>query len=413
MNKLDFFKAATAGLISCLLVSCLDSGDDDGPVGQNPPGPLRIYYDPYAQVDWVTDRPLLAQHHDHAGASAARLIAYDNAGYDVMSLMDYSGVPKLQSALKQRLWPASSFVAADVATNFRNIKLLIPNAEEVGIPTRHLTSPFLTDFIEYDEGASDSDGAPKYHSEEQAVELIRNRGGLPMLAHPWYSAAEILSGPEAFGMEIYSSYIAAKRAQGVAEFVNEDRNAKLLANWDAVLATGRWWVGIAVNDHYGPYAAPDATEPGIRDSGKILVYSHGEALDAYRDAFQRGAFFAIQDNGEVKGGFPRVNSVSVESGAVTIDAPAAVEIRWISNGQVIGQGSTLTYSSLPPRAVYLRAEIRGPTHVVYTQPFVLRHVDDVTGDGRLTKDDETACEDLRLGLLASSPELVAACKDRP
>lgn len=382
-------------------------------MGENPPGPLRIYYDPYAQVDWTADKALLAQHHDHAGSSTSRLMAYDNAGYNVMPLMDYSGVPKMQSALRQRLWPISSCVTSDTISRFRNIKILLPDAEEVGLPQRHLTSPFLTDFIEYYEGASDTDTTPKYRSEEDAVELIRSRGGLPMLAHPWYSAAEILAGPDVFGMEIYSAYIAAKRAEGVPEFVNEDRNAKLLNNWDAALSAGRWWVGIAVNDHFGPYAAADATEPGIRDSGKILVYAHEETLESYRDAFERGAFFAIQDNGVTKGGYPKVYSVSVGTHSVSIDAPDATDIRWIVSGDVIARGPTLEYSIFPSRSVYLRAEIVGATHVVYTQPFILRHVDDITGDGRLNKEDETACEDLEAGLIASSPELVAACENHP
>lgn len=414
MNKPDFAKALSLALASCVLVSCLHDSvrPDDGPVGENPPGPLRIYYDPYAHVDWTTDKALLAQHHDHAGSSISRLMAYDRAGYNVMPLMDYSGVPKMQGALKQRLWPISTWVTPETIARFQNIKVFFSDAEEVGIPQRHLTSPFMTDFIEYYDGAADTDPVPKYRTEEDAVDLIRGRGGLPLLAHPWYSPAEVLAGPDVFGMEIYSAYISAKRAEGVPDFVNEDRNAKLLSNWDAALSAGRWWVGVAVNDHYGPYAAPDAADPTIRDSGKILVYAHEETLESYRDAFQRGAFFAIQDNGVTKGGYPKINSVTVGSDSVTIDAPEATDVRWIASGDVIANGPTLQFSSLPSRSVYLRAEIMGVTHVVYSQPFILRHEEDMDGDGRLSKEDETICEELAKGLTASSTELVAACEDK-
>jgi hypothetical protein len=414
MNSNKIVKAAAAALASCLLVSCLhDSGPKDGPVGENPPGPLRIYYDPYSQVDWIRDQALLAQHHDHAGASVARLNAYDDAGYDVVPLMDYSGVPMMERALKQRLWPISSCVNEDTTAGFRNIKLLIPDAEEVGLSQRHVTSPFLTDYIEYHEGADASNPAPKYRTADELVELIRSRGGLPMLAHPWYSAGEILRGPDVFGMEIYSAYIAAKRAAGEPDFVDEDRNEKLLNNWDAVLSTGRWWVGVAVNDHFGPYSATNSTDPGIRDSGKILVYAHEATLDFYRDAFERGAFFAIQDNGETKGAYPKVNSISVGQDSVSIDAPDATGVRWISDGKVVGTDTTLTYSALPSGSVYLRAEILGPKHVVYTQPFILRHVGDIDGDGALSAEDKGLCEDLHAGRLASTPELVAACEAQP
>jgi hypothetical protein len=88
-------------------------------------------------------------------------------------------------------------------------------------------------------------------------------------------------------------------------------------------------------------------------------------------------------------------------------------VRWIVNGAVIGTQPTLSYSSLPARSVYLRAEVLGDAHVVYTQPFILRHVDDITGDGRLGTDDRTACKDLEEGRLASTPELVAACEENP
>jgi hypothetical protein len=210
-------------------------------------------------------------------------------------------------------------------------------------------------------------------------------------------------------MEIYSAYIAAKRFEGSAEYVKEDRNARLLANWDAVLSTGRRWVGVAVNDHYGPYSDPTSTDPSIRDSGKILVLARDATLTSYRDAFERGAFFAIRDNGLIKGGYPEINSISVGTDSITIDASGATEVRWISTGMEIGTGPTLLFASFPSRAVYVRAEILGDAHVIYTQAFVLRHVDDIDGDGRLTSADETLCDDIASERAMSTPEIDDAC----
>jgi hypothetical protein len=391
--------------------SCLHESNDDagGLVNKNPIGPLRIYSDPYSVVMWDTDQRLLAQHHDHNGASASRLAAYDRAGYHVVPLMDYSGAPKLPYALKDRLWPVESWVDQSTLEALQNIRLLIPGAEEVGISSRHFTSPFLTDYIEHSSGAAGSSPALHYSTETELADLIRSRGGLPIRAHPWSSAAELIAGPEVFGMEIYSAYIAAKRFEGSAEYVKEDRNARLLANWDAVLSTGRRWVGVAVNDHYGPYSDPTSTDPSIRDSGKILVLARDATLTSYRDAFERGAFFAIRDNGLIKGGYPEINSISVGTDSITIDASGATEVRWISTGMEIGTGPTLLFASFPSRAVYVRAEILGDAHVIYTQAFVLRHVDDIDGDGRLTSADETLCDDIASERAMSTPEIDDAC----
>lgn len=403
--------AVFALLAACTMTSCLfetGTDDGDGPVSRNPEGPLRIYVDPYSLVDWGGDERLLAQHHDHAGASIPRLRAYDRAGYHVVPLMDYSGAPELPFALKTRLWPVDTCVTPDAIADFQNIRLFFPDAEEVGISQRHITSPFLTEYIQYSRGAED-DAAPRYTTEAELVNLIRSRNGLPVAAHPWQSAAELVAGPDMHGMEIYSAYIAAKRLAGDPDFVNEDRNEKLLSNWDAVLSSGRWWVGIAVNDHFGPYSSPTSTDPSIRDSGKILVLARDSSLTEYRDAFERGAFFAIRDNGVTKGGYPTINEIIVTEESISIEANGATDVRWISMGREIGTGSTLSFAAFPSRAVYVRAEILGATHAVYTQPFILRHVDDIDGDGRLTGTDRTLCEDVTAGRATGTPEIVAAC----
>jgi hypothetical protein len=362
-------------------------------------------------VEWESDQRLLAQHHDHIAASVSRLLAYDRAGYHVVPLMDYSGAPELPFALKSRLWPVDSCVASTTISQFQNIRLLIPDAEEVGISQRHYTSPFLTQYIQYSGGTSPGDPVPQYSSETELVDLIRNLGGLPVAAHPWYSAAELIAGPDRFGMEIYSAYIEAKRAAGEPDFTNEDRNQKLLANWDAVLSSGRWWVGVAVNDHFGPYSSPESVHATIRDSGKILTFAHDATLDGYRDAFERGAFLAIRDNGVTKGAYPIVNRITVDANSITIDVTGAASVHWISMGREIGTGPELSFSAFPARAVYLRAEIHDDFHVVYTQPFVLRHADDIDGDGRLTSIDKSLCEDVAAGRATGNPEIIAACTD--
>jgi hypothetical protein len=399
----------------CFLVSCDDAGyydaavynDNDALVSSNPPGPLRIYSDPYGEVDWSTDLRLLAQHHDHVATSVSRLLAYDQAGYDVVSLMDYSGAPSPSSALTSRPWPPESVLSSDVLAQFQHIDILIPNAEEVGITTRHYTSPFLMTYIEYSSAGRPAQN--QYSNEHQLAELIRAGGGLPVLAHPWYSFPELIGGPNVFGLEIYSAYVAAKRQLGDPNFVNTDVNEEFVAKWDAILSTGRWWIGIAVNDHFGPYPTALAVDQRVRDSGKILVLSKAATLDAYRQAFASGALFAIRDDGVVKGAFPTIDSILVGPQSVSIQARNATSIRWVSMGQSVGFGADLQYGSLPSGAVYLRAEVRGEGQtVVFTQPFVLRHVDDIDGDGLVGVADQSACE-ATLARIESNANVVRAC----
>src|SRR5688572_5316432 len=168
--------AAACLCATCLLGSCDDNDNSQffaGPlvssaasfVSSNPPGPLRIYRNPYREVAWSTDLRLQAQHHDHIGTSANRLAAYDNAGYDVVALMDYSGAPSLPHARTSRLWPPESVFPSNVLASIRNIDLLIPDAEEVGIDSRHFTSPFLTEYIEYSAGGNSAERTNQYSNE--------------------------------------------------------------------------------------------------------------------------------------------------------------------------------------------------------------------------------------------------------
>jgi len=96
-------------------------------------------------------------------------------------------------------------------------------------------------------------------------------------------------------------------------------------------------------------------------------------LPSYRAAFEAGAFFAIVDDHEVKGAYPRVTNVFVTSSAIALATADADEtVTWIGNGSVVGAGMSLSLQGLPPGLVYVRAEIADPQgRLAYTQPFSL------------------------------------------
>jgi len=350
---------------------------------------------------------LKAQHHDHPGAIESRIRAYDDAGYDALVLADYSGAPNLDYALRARLWPPEAVLSPAFVTSLRNIKFFIPGAEEIGL-TDHYTSPFLTQYIErWAPQYSAQKQAWQYDSEAEFAQLVRAGGGLVMLAHPWNSGIDINRYEGVVGTEIYSAFAEARRKAGVRHFVSVDRNGLLLENWDRALVQNQALIGIAVNDHFGPW--PDLpTDPDIKDSGNIIVLAREATLASYREAFERRAILAVRDKGVEKGRLPAIRSINAGTSSVSIDTDGAV--RWIARGAAIGNESTLQYSSLPPGATYARAEVENSDRsvVVFTQAFSVRPVGDADGDGDVDAADQEVCANVRSGA-ERDPDRIAAC----
>lgn len=366
---------------------------------------LRIYHSPYEEVIWESDLRLKAQHHDHVGTNATLLRRYDAAGYAAVSVMDYSGNPSLTYAWKQRIWPPEEWFSQELLGSLSNIKVLIPNAEEIVDETTHVTSPFLTTYVE-----RFFPGRPKapwqYASVVELFGLIRGGGGLPCVAHPWEPGRSFREFSGTFCIEIYSAYAEERRRQGDARFA-EDRNEIMIQNWDRALDFNQSVFGIAVNDHFGPGNRAELVPEEVLDSGKIVVLAHDATLEAYRDAMLRGAFFAIRDLGIQKDSFPTVYSISVEQTSVFVDTSGAV--RWISGGRVIHEGPLLEYFKLPANSRYVRAEIRQENAVVYTQPFWVRPVGDADGNYRVDAEDTKICAEVEAGR-ESARDRVAACE---
>ena len=109
---------------------------------------FTVAYNPYATVNFAQTPRLLSQHHDHAGVTQAKLLSYDEAGYNVLSLQDYSGNQRYNYAWTARRWPPDKWLPKDFMAKLQNLEMFLPNAEEVGIPELHLTSTFMQKYIE-------------------------------------------------------------------------------------------------------------------------------------------------------------------------------------------------------------------------------------------------------------------------
>ena len=141
-------------------------------------------YNPYAGVDFAQTPRLLSQHHDHAGVSQSKLLSYDEAGYSVLSLQDYSGNPRYNYAWTTRRWPPDRWLPEDFLARLKNLELFLPNAEEVGIPELHLTSTFMQKYIEIVPEVA-AGLQPHQYQDRHRNAGHRDRGGVPCLAHPF------------------------------------------------------------------------------------------------------------------------------------------------------------------------------------------------------------------------------------
>jgi hypothetical protein len=346
-----------------------------------------IYRNPYSTVDWASYVPAKAQHHDHIGTNTGQIKAYDNAGYRVVSLMNYSGVASLSYSLKERPWPPSAALTTDFISSLKNISLFVSNAEEIGV--EHITSSFMTSYIAlWEPSYYPTRLAWHYSSIQEAIDLVRNNGGVPIIAHPWewnrYSDLQRYAG-----IEIYTAYAMWKYRTG--EF-KTDLNQDLVKNWDIALRSNPRLLGIAVNDHFGP-GQPDI-DTDVRDSGKILVWlKPGFSPSEYEAAFRAGQFVAVKDLGRTKDLHPSIASITVTDSLLEVRTTGAVSsIRWIANGIEIGHDPALIMTTVPASAAYVRAEIANAEgSVIYTQAFTVSRMGDTNNDGAVNLQDAAVC----------------------
>ena len=349
------------------------------------PGPYEVRRNPYASVSWGAAPFWKVQLHDHPGVKPDQYAAYDSAGYDAVVLMDYSGVPSLPYAWRQRRWPPADWLPAPLLSGFRNLKMLIPAGEEVGF--HHLASPFMVQYIEKWDPLGASREPWQYGSSQEGIDLIRAQGGMAIMSHPWSDGNGYDFLRRYDGIEIYSAFAAYKSEDQPDPFFQEtDRNALMRARWDRALARSPRVVGIAVNDHFGPGSGEANLSPRNRDSGKMLVFVSSSTLESLQRALVDGQSFAVEDRGSTKGQHPTVDSVWVDAAGIHVATDGAVT--WISHGMVISTGLDLPLTWLRGGSRYVRFESRnGDGSAVYSQAFELGLVGDSNNDGVVNEAD--------------------------
>ena len=317
---------------------------------------------------------VLSQHHDHLDTIASRYHSYDQAGYEVVVTMGYSGVASLAYSWNQRItFPAiastnASLTIAPEVNSYINLKLFIPGMEEVGY--EHLTSPFLNTYISKKEQKFPSQNPWQYESTQEAINLIKDLGGLAVVAHPNKPIKYYYDLEDFSHLEIYSANPAFKLNSGG---IFEDKNVHFQKVWDFILTnkSSKIW-GIAVNDHIGPYRNKLKPQyPEIVDSGKTLVLLKEKTLIAYYKSFEAGSFFAVRDWGRQKNQYPEIQSIEVSDISIRIETNAS-NIVWKFCDQTLQRGEQLLLQELPQGLNYIRAEVNNDFGTVFIQPFSIQ-----------------------------------------
>ena len=264
---------------------------------------VRVARNPYANVDWQHDLRLKTAMHDHVRTKPLYLKRMDDAGYDAVPLMHYSGVASLPHPWRERRWPPERFLPPELFAELKHIKLFYPSAEEVGLRSRHLALP---DDVHREVGRGLLRAA-------RTLALRIDAGGHrpdPRVRRHGLRGPSVGPGGRLYaklkhfdGMEIYNAYwqAAAPRRQTHGRL----QRGRCCAAGTACCAIGPRSSASGSTTGTAPGPIPILrSRPRRSDSGKVLVLAKSATLAGLREALQSGAVFAVKDLGARKDRYP-------------------------------------------------------------------------------------------------------------
>ncbi|MCY2925168.1 MAG: CehA/McbA family metallohydrolase [Planctomycetota bacterium] len=291
---------------------------------------------------------LKAALHVHTTASDGKvspreaLEAYRELGYDVVALTDHDRVTLADPPAGLTLLTGAEWSAA------------VPD------------SPAGFHFVTV--GIGPVDAAAVMALRDRPIEmaaLLRTLCPVVIVAHPYWSAltTELLDalGPDG-ALEVYNHGCELEDALGYSHYV-----------WDQLLARGRHWLGLAVDDshwsapdHGGAWVMPKSSDHGEApvmakspDHGGawVMVKSPDRSPSSVVAALSSGCFYSSTG--------PTIESFSLTGRTVTLRCSAAVSILLRCNGSLgtglhrPAPGESLTFAEhlLPARARFVRAEV--------------------------------------------------------
>lgn len=351
---------------------------------------------PYDGVDWGTWGAYRANLHTHTFASdgpldvGATIEAYYAEGYDVLALTDHGVVSHGWDVTPQTV-PLISFKAI-----FTKPKpLTAQRSAEIALGTdrggRGMTEVPLgieqnaasmtlahvnTFFADYGQGKWG-----KENDFEGPIAAVDALGGISHINHPgdWTGAKDDpaqAKNPENvrfFGtlLKKYPSCLGVEIVNGTETSTRNDR-----IFWDSLLE-----YMIPSGRNVWAFANADAHETESLFSAFEVLMMPANNQTNVRAALENGTFFAcsrlaFNELGEdfvASGPMPSVRRITVDAAEETIAIEGADcdSIQWISRGEVIATGGTIDLNDYESEiGRYVRAQLKGPGGICWTQAFV-------------------------------------------
>lgn len=234
-------------------------------------------------------------------------------------------------------------------------------------------------------------------SRQGAVGVIIQNDGHAVIAHPQEYRQLGDEDPTEYSA-VFDEFPASDRFSGTdchpedyPEFAEYDRTDGLLGV-EVIGCKGHFFDGWdTLLDYYTDrdpifgYPASDLQSAmSIGDESmrfETAIVTHPDNIDAsdqegsretIRKCFEKGCAVGIvrsswDDDTENSPTVPIINSIDVDGNTITIDATDAGEIRWISSGETVETGETITITD--DEAPYVRAELESnPDGMMFTQP---------------------------------------------
>lgn len=138
---------------------------------------------------------------------------------------------------------------------------------------------------------------------QESVDEVLSAGGLPVLAHPYWSGLalpDMLRVRGCIGIEIYNGV-----SQGIGKALST-------VHWDDLLAAGWRGFGLAVDDVHGGFGAY---------TGWIMVKARDREAGSILQAIKAGQFYASTG--------PEINSVTLKDNRLSVQCSPAAAINFI------------------------------------------------------------------------------------
>jgi hypothetical protein len=295
---------------------------------------LRRLADPFALAGTWLRCALHAHTTNSDGELPPRMLVrhYEHAGFDVLAITDH-------------------WVRTDEPSTDR--LLVVPSVE---LDARLDAPGHEAHVLAYGVAENPERPTDQFPTLAETITWVREHGGLPFLAHPYWSglrASEFESADGVFGLEVYNAGCELEVGRGLSA-----------VHWDDVLERGRPYFGIATDDSH---------HPGF-DSGFAWVWLRAadRTPDAVLRALGEGAFYSSSG--------PKIDEIAVVDGAVEVRCSPARRITLLTGrgrgasvnagrlgyavgGEMLaesdGGGVTAARLRRPVRAPYGRVEVVG------------------------------------------------------